>query len=111
MNRILISVRCRLSLQLLLPLLLTIVGRDSFAQTLQKGANVGGVKNARLSIEKIEYRAASWESTALREAEQDTPNRGGLIHVYVKNITQEPGCHSKNPILHPTEVNHLTWQP
>lgn len=90
MNRILISIRCRWSLQLLLPLLLTMAGRDSFAQTLQKGANVGGVKDARLSIEKIEYRAASWESTALREAEQDTPNRGGLIHVYVKNITQEP---------------------
>ncbi len=90
MNRILISARCRLFLQILLPLLLTTAGRDSSAQTLHKGASVTEVKNARLSIEMIEFRAASWESKAVREAEQDTPNRGGLIHVYVKNITQKP---------------------
>ena len=90
MNPILISVRCRLSFQFLLSLSLAIVGWESFAQTLQKGASVAKVKDARLRIEKIEYRAASWESKALHEVEQDTPNRGGLIHVYVKNITQKP---------------------
>ena len=90
MNRILICVRWRWSLQVLLPLLLSVADRDSSAQTLQKGANVAAGSDARLRIEKIEYRAASWESKALREAEQDTPNRGGLIHVYLKNITQKP---------------------
>ena len=90
MNQILISVRRRLSLQMVLPLLLPIVVCDSFAQTLQKGASVDKVKDAKLRIEKIEYRAASWESKALYEVEQDTPNRGGLIHVYVKNITEKP---------------------
>ena len=90
MNRIVVCVRRLCSLQVLLPVLFAVVGNSTFAQTLQKGADVTAVKDARLRIEKIEYRAATWESKALREAEQDTPNRGGLIHVYLKNITQKP---------------------
>ena len=90
MNRIVVCVRRLWSLQVLLTLMLTVAGSDTIAQTLQKGADVNAVKDARLRIEKIEYRAATWESKALREGEQDTPNRGGLIHVYLKNITQQP---------------------
>ena len=90
MNQILISVSRRLSFQILLSLSLTIMGWESFGQTLQKGASVAKVKDAKLRIEKIEYRAANWESKALYEVEQDTPNRGGLIHVYVKNVTKKP---------------------
>ena len=62
----------------------------TLAQTQQAGAETEAKDQGILRIDRIEYRPARWETEALREVEQDTPNRGGLIHVYVTNTSDEP---------------------
>ena len=70
-------------------LLIAGVTRTVHAQTAQKGASTVPAVDQKLRIDRIEYRPARWEAEALREVEQDTPNRGGLIHVYVTNTSDE----------------------
>lgn len=60
------------------------------AQTLQVGADAARRGAARLAIDHVAYRAARWEMEAVREPENDSPNRGGLVSVYVRNVSAAP---------------------
>ena len=51
------------------------------------GQNFGASK---LQIEDIVFRPASWEEEQLSEARNERPNKGGLVFVYYKNVTEEP---------------------
>ncbi len=62
----------------------------SFAQTAQIGAKLEGKSSMRLAIEKIIYRPAEWEQEKVKEFESEIVNKGGLIHVYYRNISNEP---------------------
>lgn len=73
-----------------LTLFICAVGSIAVGQAAQKGASIEPVREPKLRIEHIEYRPASWEKDRVRELEQDTPNRGGLIHFYVTNISDVP---------------------
>ncbi|MBX3177170.1 MAG: hypothetical protein KF886_07415 [Candidatus Hydrogenedentes bacterium] len=70
-------------------LLLFGVALAARAQTAQKGASTELAPDQKLRIDRIEYRPARWETEALREIEQDTPNQGGLIHIYLTNTSDE----------------------
>lgn len=59
-------------------------------QTAQIGANLEGKSSMRLAIEKITYRPAEWEKEKVEEYESDIVNKGGLIHVYYRNMSDEP---------------------
>lgn len=75
---------------LLLVSTLVVMAVDPRAQTPQKGADTVGSGVDHLRIDGIEYRPARWETEAVHEIEQDTPNQGGLIHVYITNTSPEP---------------------
>ncbi len=60
------------------------------AQTAQLGAKLEGKSSMRLAIEKIIYRPAEWEKEKVKEFESDIENKGGLVHVYYRNVSQEP---------------------
>ena len=62
----------------------------SHAQTLQKGIDLSDTGTQSLRIDAIEYRAAKWEKKALKEAEIDRPNKGGLVHIYMTNVSDKP---------------------
>lgn len=62
----------------------------SFAQTAQLGANLEGKSSMKLSIEKIIYRPAEWEKEKIKEFESDIVNKGGLVHIYYRNTSNEP---------------------
>ncbi len=65
---------------------LILVGASA-AQTPQRGASTEVGQRLPIRVDRIEYRPARWETEALREVEQDTPNRGGLVHVYLTNVS------------------------
>lgn len=55
----------------------------------QEDAIPGGGAD-RLRFEYVHYRPAVWEEEALREKENERPNRGGLIYAYFTNVSPEP---------------------
>lgn len=73
-------------------LLLIFIGLSSytFAQTAQLGAKLEGNSSMRLEIEKVIYRPAEWEKEKIKEFESDIVNKGGLVHIYYRNISNEP---------------------
>src|SRR5690606_8197838 len=54
----------------------------------QEDAIPGGGAD-RLRFEYVHYRPAVWEEEALREKENERPNRGGLIYAYFTNVSPE----------------------
>ncbi len=62
----------------------------SFAQTAQLGAKMEGKTSMKLTIERIIYRPAEWEKGKVKEFESDIVNKGGLVHIYYRNISNEP---------------------
>lgn len=60
------------------------------AQTAQKGADVRRNRHQKLRVDHVAFRRATWETEAVYEPQQDVPNRGGLVHVYMTNVTDAP---------------------
>lgn len=60
------------------------------AQTLQVGADAQARGAARLAIDHVAYRAARCELEQVREPENDSPNRGGFVAVYLRNVSDAP---------------------
>lgn len=90
MKQIVVRFLCALSyLNVALMLVPGIARGQVAAQTAQSQTDLATWNDSRLRIEQIEYRAARWEKDAVEEVEQDTPNRGGLIHVYLSNPTKQ----------------------
>ncbi|MFO7974218.1 MAG: hypothetical protein R6V12_06260 [Candidatus Hydrogenedentota bacterium] len=58
-------------------------------QTAQKGADVRRNRN-KLRVDYVAFRPATWESEAVYEPQQDVPNRGGLVHIYMTNVSDAP---------------------
>jgi hypothetical protein len=71
-------------------LILVVFAAGAFAQTEQLGADRRARGQSKLQVEYVGYRAAQWEAEALREKEIDRVNEGGLIHVYLRNVSEEP---------------------
>ncbi|MGC8845486.1 MAG: hypothetical protein ACP5QY_06530 [Candidatus Hydrogenedens sp.] len=68
----------------------TCIESFTFAQSAQIGAKLEGKFSMRLTIEKIIYRPAEWEKEKVKEIESDIVNKGGLVHIYYRNISKEP---------------------
>jgi len=71
-------------------LVAAVLSATASGQTLQLGADAGARGTARLAIDHVAYRAARWEAEAVREPEDDSPNLGGLVSVYVRNVSATP---------------------
>lgn len=63
---------------------------NAFAQTAQLGAKLDEKHSMRLAIERIIYRPAEWEQEKVKEFESDIVNKGGLVHIYYRNISNDP---------------------
>jgi len=62
----------------------------AFAQTAQLGAKLEGKSSMRLAIEKVIYRPAEWEKEKVKEFESEIVNKGGLVHIYYRNVSNDP---------------------
>jgi hypothetical protein len=60
------------------------------AQTAQKGADAAAKTGDKLRIEYVGYRPARYETAFLSEPSNERPNRGGLISVYFRNVSDGP---------------------
>jgi len=47
------------------------------------------IRNPKLSIEHVHYRPVRYETEKVTEPQNERPNRGGLVFVYVKNTSDE----------------------
>lgn len=43
----------------------------------------------KIRVDQVEYRQARWETEAVHEPSNERPNRGGIVHVYMTNISDE----------------------
>jgi len=62
----------------------------AFAQTTQKGIDDKVGLGEKLRVEYVGYRPAVYETKALVEPENERPNKGGIIYVYVTNVSKTP---------------------
>lgn len=67
---------------------LTITGL-ALGQAAQKGIDMSIPGGNRFSMEYVHYRPAKWETEQVVEIERDFPNQGGLVYLYLKNITEK----------------------
>ncbi len=61
-----------------------------YAQTAQLGADLKTKGTFPLAIEKINYKPAKWESEKVKEHESEIVNKGGLVYIYYRNISNDP---------------------
>ncbi len=59
-------------------------------QTAQVGADAGARGGERLEVAYVHYRPARWETERVKEFESEFPNKGGLVYVYFRNVSDEP---------------------
>ncbi len=79
----------KINLSLILLSNLFLLSINGYTQTAQIGANLEGKSSMRLAIEKIAYRPAVWEKEKVEEFESNIVNKGGLVHIYYRNISEE----------------------
>ncbi len=60
------------------------------AQTAQKGIEARARLRQKLRVDYVGYRPARYETRALVERENPRPNQGGLIYVYLTNVSDKP---------------------
>src|SRR5512143_760608 len=58
-------------------------------QAAQQGVEVKEGQG-KLRIEYVGFRPATYETKALIEPDNERPNKGGMVYVYLTNVTQEP---------------------
>lgn len=75
---------------ILVLLVMGIVPRYVYAQTAQLGADLTSKGNMRVYIEKVSYKPARWESEKVKEYESDIVNKGGIVNIYYRNISDSP---------------------
>lgn len=63
------------------------IASATFGQTLQNGVDLSTKKTQSIRIDAIEFRGAKWEKEALTEFEVDRDNEGGLLHIYMTNVS------------------------
>lgn len=61
----------------------------AFGQAAQKGINVNARTQGKFRLEYLHYRPAVWEADQVVEIERDFPNKGGLLYLYLRNISEE----------------------
>lgn len=59
------------------------------AQTLQKGADADAEGRKKLEISYVSFRPATWETKYVDEIDNERPNKGGHVNVYLKNFQDE----------------------
>lgn len=69
---------------------LVVMADAAFCQTLQFGGDSAARGSSRLRIDYIGYRGAHCNTTDIIEPENERPNRGGLVHVYYTNVSDQP---------------------
>ncbi len=79
----------KLILILVLIVLFLLYTQIGYAQTAQLGADLKTRGNFSLSIEKVMYRPARWESEKVKEYESEIVNKGGLVHIYYRNTSDK----------------------
>lgn len=67
-----------------------LVAQSAVTQTAQGGADVRRNPNKKLRVDYVGFRPATWETDSVYEPQQDVPNRGGLVHVYMTNANDAP---------------------
>lgn len=72
-----------------IPLLL-LMASAATAQTLQLGIDPNAHGDRRLRVDYVGYRAATCESEFLTEPQNERPNKGGFIRVYLRNVSDKP---------------------
>lgn len=60
------------------------------AQTEQKGIDRHAGLREKLRVEYVHFRPARYETEAVTEIENERPNKGGLVFVYLRNVTDKP---------------------
>lgn len=68
---------------------LALVGKPALAQTPQVGADAEAGSSGQLRVEYVHYRPARWEKDRIAEMENEYPNRGGLVYVYFRNVSDK----------------------
>ncbi|HOZ47899.1 MAG TPA: hypothetical protein PLO37_22590 [Candidatus Hydrogenedentes bacterium] len=63
---------------------------NATAQTRQKGADAEARGADSVRVEYVGYRPARYETEFLVEPDDERPNRGGLVYVYLRNVAAEP---------------------
>ncbi len=66
------------------------VCHDARGQTAQKGIELLAKLRKKLDVEYVGYRAARCETEAVTEVENERPNKGGLVYVYLRNTSRKP---------------------
>jgi len=62
----------------------------ALAQTLQKGIDANARGEQRVTVDYVGYRPAVYETEKLSEPENERPNKGGLVYVYLRNVSDKP---------------------
>jgi hypothetical protein len=60
------------------------------AQTAQVGADREARSRDKLTLEYLHYRPARWEKEQVVEFENEFPNEGGLLYLYLRNTSDKP---------------------
>lgn len=80
----------RLHLFLLASLaIVSVIHTPASAQTAQHGADMRRA-HEKLQIEYVGYRQARYETEKLIEPQNERPNEGGLVFVYLTNVSDQP---------------------
>lgn len=70
--------------------ILLAVVTPGFAQSAQKGDDTRQRATDTLALEYLHYRPARWEKDQVVEFENEFPNEGGLLHLYLRNTGDKP---------------------
>lgn len=70
--------------------LVVVLAAVSHAQTAQVGADREARGAKKMLVEYLHYRPAKWEKELVTEHEADFPNEGGLLYLYLRNVSEEP---------------------
>jgi hypothetical protein len=73
----------------LLMLLLGLGGLPAFGQSAQVGADREARSRDKLVLEHLHYRPARWEKDQVVELENEFPNEGGLLYLYLRNTSDK----------------------
>ena len=65
-------------------------GGAARGQIAQKGEEATAPSAEKLRVEYVGYRTARYETEAVFEPDNERPNRGGLISVYLTNVSKKP---------------------
>jgi hypothetical protein len=80
----------KISLLLVVAFVFVGVWQGRCAAQAGQGAIQGAIPGAAIQVDGFTYRQAVWERQAVREPQDERPNRGGLLYVYLTNTSADP---------------------